>query len=389
MVCDEEGSIVRRIRLCDSSIPKSAKKLVNEVLRSGQFSPGKLVREFELEWAKLHNSKHSIFVNSGTDALRLSLLALKEKLKWAEGSYVAVPATTFVATVNVVLQAGLKPFMVDVGQHDFLLNPWNLERRITTGGVPPKIVAVMPVHLFGQRCTEEVYEMARRYGWAVLEDSCETISNRTRGDVSCHSTYMAHHVTTGVGGFASTNDDELNLIIRSLANHGRNVDYIPGYTKGTDFKKRFQFDRVGYSCRGTEFEAALGLSQLKALKSNLAKRRRVFNSLRDKLSFLFKFVMAQPESNTCMMFPIVAKESSGIDKWKLCEYLEKNGIETREMMPILGQPCYEWAASAGPFSVSEWIKEKGFYIPCHAGMDEQDVKYIVKHIEKFANSANL
>lgn len=374
---------MRRIRLGVSAVPGGVKPLIEAVLKSGQFSPGPMVRKFEKAWAALHGSKHAIFVNSGTDALRLGLLALKEQKKWPDGAYVAVPATTFVATVNVILQAGLQPYLVDVGQHDFLINPWNLERRITTGGVPPNIVAVMPVHLFGQRCGDEIYAMARKYKWAVLEDSCETVLNKTKGDVSCHSTYMAHHVTTGVGGFACTNDDELNLIIRSLANHGRNTDYIPGYVKGSDIKRRFQFDRVGFSCRGTEFEAALGLSQLKDLPKNLEKRKLIFNSLRDKLSMSYKFVMAQPESNTCMMFPIVAKESSNIDKWKLCEYLEENGIETREMMPILGQPCYTQISDQGPFSVSEWVKAKGFYLPCHAEMSEADVRYIASKIEKY------
>lgn len=382
----------KRISLCDGEIPTKAFTLINKVWKSGQFSPGPMVRQFETEWSKLHQTKHSIFVNSGTDALRLSILALKESRKWPDGSFVAVPATTFVATVNVIIQARLMPFMVDVGQNDFLINPWNLERRITTGGQAPNIVAVMPVHLFGQRCGEEIYEMAKRYKWAIVEDSCETVANKTRGDVSCHSTYMAHHVTTGVGGFASTDSDELNVIIRSLANHGRSAYYIPGYQSGNNhnhlIRERFVFDRIGYSCRGTEFEAALGISQLPSLKSNLEKRGRVFNRLRDRLSELYKFVMANPEGNTCMMFPLVAKESSGIDKWKLCEYLEHSGIETREMMPIVGQPCYEWAVEQGSFSVSQWIKDKGFYVPCHAGMDDKDVDYIAKKIETFAKNVN-
>jgi dTDP-4-amino-4,6-dideoxygalactose transaminase len=373
----------KRIRLGYNAVPESAEVLIKAVFESGQFSPGPMVRKFEKAWAALHGSKHAIFVNSGTDALRLGLLALKEQKKWPDGASVALPATTFVATVNVILQAGLQPFLVDVGQHDFLINPWNLERRITTGGTMPNIVAVMPVHLFGQRCGEEIYEMARRYKWAVLEDSCETVANKTRGDVSCHSTYMAHHVTTGVGGFACTNDDELNLIIRSLANHGRNTDYIPGYVKGSDIKRRFQFDRVGFSCRGTEFEAALGLSQLKDLNRNIKKRKAIFNLLRDKLSLSYEFALVNAEGNTCMMFPLVAKESSNIDKWKLCEFLEKNGIETREMMPILGQPCYPWTPWQGPYSVSEWIRNKGFYLPCHPQMTAMDVCYIVLKINQY------
>lgn len=378
---------MQRIRLGRNAVPDSAVNDLIKVFRTGQFSPGPKVKEFEVTWAKAHQAKHAIFVNSGTDALRLSLLAMKEKYGWRDGDEVAVPAVTFVATVNVILQANLRPFFVDVGMFDWLINANNLQRRIQ--GTHTKLVAVMPVHLFGQKCGDGIYELANKYKLKVLEDSCETVLNKPRGDVSCHSTYMAHHVTTGVGGMAVTDDMELNLLIRSYANHGRSVSYLPGYFTpelGKNLlESRFRFDRIGYSCRGTEFEAVLGLSQMKDLKKRISERRAVFVSLLDALGRFDDFVTAGVTDNTCMMFPMVIKENVKMDKYDLCLALEKAGIETRDMMPITSQPCYKRLVDTNDFPVAKWVNRCGFYIPCNESMTHNDVEYIQQVFVKTVN----
>lgn len=372
---------MRPIRLGYNAVPRSARKAILDVFDSGQFSPGPKVKAFEAQFAALHGTRHGIFVNSGTDALRLGLLALKEKYGWQDNDEVAVPTLTFPATVNVILQSGLKPFFVDVGMNDYLINPDNLERRQPTS----KLKAVMPVHLFGQPCDDRIFNLAKEMKLKVLEDSCETIGNNIRGDVSCHSTYMAHHIVTGVGGIALTNDAELNLLIRSYANHGRSIVYLPGYEQSELskdlLKKRFCFDRQGYSCRGTEFEAALGLSQLKGLKDNIWKRRLVASWLYRGLCEFDDFKLPSfTEDHTFMMFPIVLKENSTLDKYEVCLNLEKHGIETRDMMPITHQPCYKNFFQNTSFSVAEWINKNGFYVPCHPGMDAEDAAYVVQHL---------
>lgn len=373
--------MIKRIRLgVNNALTAEAKENVEEVLRSGRFSPGPKVKEFEEKFAELHGAAHGIFMNSGTDALRLSLLALKEKYNWADGDYVAVPALTFVATVNVILQANLKPFFVDVGMRDYLINPWNLKRRLERPN--PRLRAVMPVHLFGKRCGRDVYEIAADLNLKVLEDSCESILNPIRGDVSCHSTYMAHHVTTGVGGFALTNDDELNWLIRSFANHGRDQAYLPGYNEiplsRELLQRRFKFNRVGYSCRGTEFEAALGIAQIDGLKAVVAKRREVARQLTAALSeFENAFQLPEEENHAFMMYPIVIRETvEGLDKYDICLSLERSGIETRDMMPITTQPCYKTLMKEESFCVAEHVNWNGFYIPCHQEMTERDVEQI-------------
>lgn len=315
----------------------------------------------------MHGAKHAVFVNSGTDALRLGLLALKEKYGWKDGDEVAVTTQTFPATINIIIQANLKPYFFDAG------NPWNLEHRIKTS--EQTIKAIIPVHLYGNPVDAYTYDLAKKRKWKVLEDSCETILNPIRGDVSCFSTYMAHHVTTGVGGMAITNDKDLKYLIWSYANHGRRRP------------KYFEYDRIGYSSRATEFEAVMGLSQLSGIAKRIEKRREIA----DKLSDIFfehwrDLSIMDPDfypKHTYMMFPVMIKERSKIDKTRLTKYLNKNGIETRDMMPITNQPCYKEMVNENDYPQSKLINRNGFYIGCHPGVTDKDIKHFGRLLQKF------
>ena len=360
---------------------------IKRVYKSGQFSPGPMCREFEDRFKELHGKKYAFFVNSGTDALRLGLLALKEKYQWPDGSGVIVPSVTFVASVNVILQANLKPIFVHVGMYDYNLNPWAMEHLLSCVNGSP-IVAVMPVHLFGQIADmKEIMRVARKYKLRVIEDSCESVFSEqdgkkcgTFGDVSCFSTYQCHILATGVGGIAMTDSAELNELMRSYGNHGRDPAYLPGFRtpplSANLISRRFRFVRSGYSCRPSEFEAALGIGQLERLESNLKARRRIAELLILELSRVRNFILPVPEkgkTHSYMMFPIVISEGSKIRKNKLCLFLEKSGVQTRDMMPITNQPVFKGICDQTNNSVADWVNANGFYIPCHQGMTKEDV----------------
>ena len=167
--------------------------------------------------------------NSGTGALQLALQALRETHGWPDGAEVIVPAITFVASVNVILFNRLTPVLADVDPLTYNIDPRQAEARVTDG-----TVAIMPVHLFGQPADmTSIMDLAGRHGLHVIEDSCEAVAVRHRGqpvgsfgDFGCFSTYMAHIVTTGVGGLALTDDEGLATRFRSLMNHGRDPRYL-------------------------------------------------------------------------------------------------------------------------------------------------------------------
>lgn len=386
-------------------IPESDKQEIRRILDSNQVSPGKYVKRFETEFAAYHGADHGLFVNSGTDALRIALATLKEVEGWKGGDEIIVPALTFVATLNIVLQNNLKPKLVDVCTHDYGLDRhllWRARRDSSN------VKAVIAVHLFGEPCLTNgavtpwmtIPEICADYGWKLIEDSCETMGvSKIAGDIACYSTYVAHLIATGIGGLAITNNETYAEVMRSYANHGRDPYYIPGFRKPDLTKellqKRFKFDRIGYSSRMTEFEAALGLGQLYRLDAHIKQRRAISQKLSSGLApFLdyLRFSSYGTDDNgsfdnvphAFMMYPIEVREDTGIDKWDLCLHLEKNGIETREMLPLINQPCYkDLNINPKDFPIADRVNRNGFYIGCHPGMTDDDIRQVLDTFEQF------
>jgi perosamine synthetase len=246
-------------------ISPRAKQLVNEVLDSERLSAGPMIDRFEREIARLHASRYGLFTNSGTSALQIALAALKERHGWADGDEVLVPALTFVATSNVVLYNNLRPVFVDVEPDYFCIDPSQLERHVTL-----RTRAIMPVHIAGLPCDmDPILDFAVQHGLRVVEDSAEAmfVSYRGKpvgsmGDIGCFSTYVAHIITTGVGGLCITSDSGLIVMLKSLMNHGRDsiytrIDDDAGKQGEALFEiadRRFSFVRFGYSYRCTEMQ---------------------------------------------------------------------------------------------------------------------------------------
>ena len=369
-----------RVMVGDMVVTRRMRAAVGKVLGTNWLSPGEKCREFEEEFARVHGAKYGVFMNSGTDALRIAVGALKEVEGWKDGEKVVCPATTFVATVNVVLQNGLTPLLMDNGLHGF--NVDRMEHFDNEGTYYKGCRAVMPVHLCGYRSDpRRLMEFAKDRGLRVIEDSCESMGvGPIFGDVACYSTYVCHLISTGVGGVALTNDRRLADLMRSFANHGRDFSNIPGFRNGS-MQSRFKYDRIGYSARPTEMQAAIGLEQLKGLRENVGRRQEIADKLSNGLWEFWNDleVPLSEHENAFMMFPIQVKgEISKVKRDHLCAFLEKNGIETRLLMPLLNQPCYRgmpWIEGAYP--QAERALKDGFYIGCHPGMTNADIDFVV------------
>lgn len=367
------------------------RELINDVLDSGRISYGPLCRSLEQKMAQLHSSKFGVLSNSGTSSLLVALEALKISRGWPDGAEVIVPALTFVATVNVVLQAGLKPVLVDIEPDTYGMSASLFEEAITDN-----TVCVIPVHLFGQPCRdiEDIVAIAGRNGIAIVEDSCECMfatrngrSVGSFGDIGCFSFYVAHLITAGVGGMGITDDPRLAELMRSLVNHGRDGIYISIDDDEGDVnmsevvKRRFHFEHVGHSFRITELEAALALGQLATWEDMIDRRRRNARILSDALHALQDFVtlpqVAQRSTHSWMMYPIVVPPEH---KWRLIEYLEQDGIETREMVPLTNQPVYQEWIDEDDYPVAKWVNEGGLYVGCHQELGDSDMKRIAASI---------
>jgi perosamine synthetase len=384
-------------------ITDEEKSAVMEVLDSNRLSYGPKSREFEEKFAKLHDNKFAVLVNSGTSALRIAIACLKEVENWKDGDEVIVPAITFVATANVVIDHGLVPVFVDCDPKTYNIDPSKIEEKITD-----RTRAIMPVHLFGQIADmDPIMEIAKRHNLKVIEDSAETMGVTYKGkkagsfgDISCFSTYVAHLIVTGVGGFAVTSNPKYAEVLRSLANHGRDGIYLSidddknlEEEKSKEvIRRRFRFVRPGYSFRLTEMESAIGICQLDKLSNMLKIRNKNAEVLMENLSKFSSSIQLpsfdkEKQEHAFMMFPIVIKKDVGFTKDELVQFLEEWNIETRDMLPLINQPVYEYMnIDQKEYPVADWINNYGFYISCHQGLTQDNLQYITNVFDKFFSS---
>lgn len=364
-----------KINLGTTDINVKAKSYVNDVLDSGWLSSHKYIPRFETQLARLHGHKFGVMMNSGTDALRIAVAVLKEAHKWKDGDEIIIPAVTFVATVNVIIQNNLKPVFVDVDYWTYNLDPFKIEIAITK-----KTKAIMPVHMFGLPSDmDAIMPIAKKYRLKVIEDSCESMFCRSiKGDMGCFSTYISHVITTGVGGVLTTSNRNYEGLARSYMNHGRDLS-VP---------LQFKFDRIGYSSRATEMEAALGCEQLERYQDISNKRKDVGNKLYYKLREMdlchcWRLPCSDNgisqngwkgwNDHAFMMFPIMLKHGN---RGQIMKFLWSKGIETREMMPLVNQTPYAKYYTRGSCKVAEEIADRGFYVPCHHNMTIEEIDYI-------------
>lgn len=373
------------------STPQIENAIVS-VLRSGRLSYGPISRSYERSFASMHDCDYGVVSNSGTSSLVVALQALKQMHGWQDGDEVIVPALTFVASVNAILHNRLTPVLVDVNPHTF-----NIETVRIPAAITDRTRCIMPVHLFGQPASVAVINnIAHYHNLAVIEDSCEAalasyIGRKVGswGDVGCFSTYAAHHLVTGVGGMATTNNPDLAKLMRSLVNHGIDLTELPnGENYDPSFlARKFRFTSVGHSFRMTELEAAIGLAQLDDLPVHIEQRRKNADYLITGLADLDKCLQVQATLfgayHSWMVFPIILRYGS---KWPVMRYLQQHGIECREMVPLTNQPCYNF--NEADYPVSKSINERGFYVGCHQGLTTEHLDYVIDVMKDYFNGTH-
>lgn len=259
------------IKLAKPYISKEAIEEVTKVLKSGYLIQGQYVKEFEKKLGEYLSVKHSILVSSGTAALHLSLIALDIKL----GDEIIVPAFTFPATANVVELVGATPVFIDINLEDFCIDTSKIESAITK-----KTKAIIPVHEFGQPAKmDDILEIAKIHELKIIEDAACALGAEfggkkvgTFGEIGCFSFHPRKAITTGEGGAIVTNDTEVANKVRSLRNHG--IQMKNGKT---------DFIYAGMNYRMTDFQAALGISQLKLIEKLLCERIKIARNYDENL----------------------------------------------------------------------------------------------------------
>ena len=253
------------------SIDEKDVAAVCSVLRSDWLTTGPKVGEFERAVADYVGAEHGAAVSSGTAALHCAMYALGI----GPGDEVIVPPMTFAATANCVVYQGGTPVFADVEPDTLLIDPAEVERKITD-----RTRAIIAVDYAGQPCDyEALRRIADRHGLALVADGCHALGAEYRGrkdgtlaDMTAFSFHPVKHVATGEGGMVVTDDEAFAEKIRLFRNHGITTDHRQREALGSWF---YEMVDLGYNYRMTDIQCALGISQLKKLPEFLERRRLI------------------------------------------------------------------------------------------------------------------
>jgi len=388
------------------TITESAKKRVLQALDKERVTSGMYVKEFEEKFAALVGAKEAVAVATGTDADALALAVLYD-FGAQRGDEVIVPALSFVATGNAVLQAGFKPVFVDIDRRTLNIDPEKIE-SVTT----EKTKGVMPVHLMGKPAEmDRINEIAKKHSLYVIEDAAEAHGAvykgkniGTLGDMAAYSLYAAHIISTVEGGIVTTNRTDFAEVLRSLRSHGRFCKCGKCLLNSTDSlcQKRFEngrdmrfvFERIGYSSKMNELEAAVGLGNLELYSDILSKRRENLKYLMAEFSKfspdLFTIAEESYEQIGPHAFAVIVGEKAQFSRDELADYLRKQGIDSRNLFLSMPTQCPGFkflGYKSGDFPEAEYIGNNGLHIGIHQGLGAKECDYFINTVEQFLSKA--
>jgi Predicted pyridoxal phosphate-dependent enzyme apparently involved in regulation of cell wall biogenesis len=387
------------------SVTDSARRLVAQAMQSGMLASGRLVREFEKQFADLIGTKEAVAVSSGTDADIVALAVLHD-VGAERGDEVIVPALSFVATGNAVLHAGFTPAFVDVELSTLNIDPVRIEDAITD-----RTVAIMPVHLMGKPAPmDEIMEIAGRRHLTVIEDAAEAHATTYKGrsvgsigDLGAFSLYVAHMISTVEGGIVTTDDESYAETLRSLRSHGRSCNCAScvlnqggqtctkRFVDGVD--KRFVFNRIGYSCKMNELEAAVGLGNMEVWPQHLERRQRNMRYLMERFGEFQPLLVTIHEEAYEQIgphaFPIIVGEGAPFTRDELVTHLAAERIDSRNLFLSMPTQCAGFAYlgyELGQFPAAEYAADNGLHIGVHQGLDERHAEHVLASLRRFVDA---
>lgn len=398
-----------KVQVGDFKLGEEEKTAIMSVLNNGRISEGAKVREFEKNFADYVGTKYSIVLSSGTSALIAGLTALRYKEQGIRaGAKIITTPLTYIATSNAIVTTGFEPVYVDVDRETFGITPDTIKEHIEKLDNTDDYSLILPVHLMGYPCDmDEINKIAEKYDFLTFEDSAQAhgtiYKGRRTGSLSLlsdFSFYIAHNIQAGEMGAITSNDSEIIRLIRKIKANGRMCDCfvctrnegrcpkISSYKGEEDFDPRFTHDYIGYNFKTMEFQAALGITQLKKADWITERRRENVKYLNEGLEEFSEILQIPKYSKevSYLAYPLVILKPEVLSRKKLRLTLEKNGVETRPLFGCIPtqQPAYNYLTDKykGKLTNAEYIGRNGFYIGCHQYLKEEDLKYTIKVLKK-------
>jgi perosamine synthetase len=363
---------------------------VNEVLRSNWLTTGPKVAEFEETFTQYVGAKYAVAVSSGTAALHAAMFALNI----GHGDEVIVPPMTFAATANCIVYQGGTPVFVDVEPGTLLINPEQVENKITS-----KTKAIIAVDYAGQPCNYDKLQLiSNNYNIPLVADACHSLGGSYMGrpvgtlaNLTAFSFHPVKHITTGEGGMITTDDPKLSEKMHLFRNHGITTDHRQRESEGSWF---YEMVDLGYNYRITDFQCALGMSQLKKLPKWIERRRDIASCYDEAFQDIPRLIPLSVSSEVFHAYHlyVVRLDLNGthMDRGMVFHYLRKANIGVNvHYIPVHLHPFYRnrFATYPGLCPIAEKAYEQIISLPMYPVMSEGMINEVVQAVKKAISTA--
>jgi len=370
--------------------------VVMDALHSDWITQGPWVERFEQKLAEVCGARFAVAVSSGTAALHLACLAAGI----GEGDTVVVPTLTFVASANCVLYCGGRPALLDISPDTLNLDVGALQALFRKD---KGLKAVIPVHFGGLPCQmQSIVHLARERGVVVIEDACHALGARwnddsgvwhrvgscSHSDMACFSFHPVKHITTGEGGAVLTNHEHLYCKLKTLRSHGIVKD--PRELKAGSGHWYYEMRMLGFNYRITDFQCALGFSQLNHLSEWVARRRLIAAQYRSAFGDA-PWIRCQREpdgfeSSYHLMVIQVEKRDAFYKRLR-----EKGfGVQVH-YIPVHLQPYYQqqfgWRADDLPRATAYY--QKAISLPLFPTLTDEEVGSVIAAVKQTAQELGV
>jgi CDP-6-deoxy-D-xylo-4-hexulose-3-dehydrase len=353
-----------------------------------RLTKGDLTWELESKWAKKIGTKYSVYVNSGSSAILLSLAALLYSGK-IKNKKIVVPSLSWATDVSSPILLGMEPIMCDSNLNDLSCDLNHLE-EIFKEHNPSSLILVSTLGLVPNM--DKIIELCQKYNVILFEDVCESMGSKYKGKylggfgfASFFSTYFGHHISTIEGGFINTNDEDFYHLLLMMRSHGWDRD-LPEWKQEElrkkynvdDFTALYNFYLPGFNLRSTDLQAFIGLMAIDKLDEYSRLRNKNFNLYLNNISnSKLNLEIREDDYISNFAFPVVCDNKNEVVK-----RLIDNNIEVRPLIAGDMSKKPMWYEKYGKLSLcnSEMVNEFGFYIPNHQDLTEDEIIKICKII---------
>ena len=363
------------------------------VLKSVNLTQGPAIAQFEQSVASHTGAKHAMAVSNATAALHMACLALD----LGPGDWLWTTPNTFVASANCALYCGAQVDFVDIDPDTYNLCPQKLEEKLIQAQKVNKLPkVVVPVHLTGQPCDmAAIHALGQKYGFKIIEDASHAIGGRYKGepigygrysDITVFSFHPVKIITTGEGGMALTNSDELATRLGLLRSHGITRD--PALmTEPMQGPWYYQQVALGFNYRMTDMQAALGVSQMTRLVDYVRRRHDIAQRYNELLADLpLTLPWQQTDSYSAYHLYVVRLQPDSIvpSHRQVFEALrEKDIMVNLHYIPVHTQPYYQkMGFKKGDFPEAEHYCREAISIPMHVNLTDEQQVFVVSSLRK-------